>query len=99
MCIRDRYEHAVSADDGTVNKITDFVDADLPCFVRSMHTSAPMELCINMLEDSIVTDNSNLYTKMGFTTGLLLGFPAGRYIYNDHPPVSYTHLDVYKRQP
>jgi hypothetical protein len=79
------YEHAVSADDGTVNKITDFVDADLPCFVRSMHTSAPMELCINMLEDSIVTDNSSLYTKMGFTTGLLLGFPAGRYIYNDHP--------------
>ncbi|HHY83366.1 MAG TPA: hypothetical protein GX505_11935 [Clostridiales bacterium] len=79
------YKHVMAADDGATNEITDFVDALLPCFVRSMDTSVPMKLCINLIEDFYITDNSEHYTEIGFTAGLLIGFPAGRYIYNDYP--------------
>ena len=83
------WTHKVARQDGAVDSMQDFVDAELPCFVREAQVGAPLTLAFDVDKDVAVTPTKRVD---GTIASLLLTVPNGRPLYNTYPmpyPVYY----------
>lgn len=85
------WTHQLYADDMPVAEMTDFVDADLPCLVRRIRSSAPITLRLTLGVACTAVDNSLLLTHGA--RGVLCEVAAGTPFYSRYP---YPRSVVYQ---
>jgi hypothetical protein len=71
--------HRLDADGSPCATFTDFVDADLACFVRRVETRVPLEITCRLHEKGTVA------TPLASGNGIVFEMPSGAFIYNTYP--------------
>ena len=79
------WTHTLSRQEEQVGTLLDFVDTDLPCFVREAHLGKPLTLSFEVDPDVEVVPDEAVKQEGARTTSLLLTSPAGRYLYPRYP--------------
>ncbi len=85
------WTHQLFAGDAPFAELTDFVDADLPCLVRRIRSSAPVNLRLTLGLACTAVDNSRLLSHGA--GGLLCEVAAGTPFYSRYP---YPRSVVYQ---
>jgi len=79
------WAHRVGNGSETFAEMLDFVDATLPCFVRRIHTRAPLRFRLGLVQPVEVVDNTARLKPSGAAGSHLLIAPAGRPVFFDYP--------------
>jgi hypothetical protein len=79
------WTHTLSQKGIHIAKIQDFVDAELPCLVRKIHSTSPLRFVLAAPPPGGVFRNDSRMVEAGAQGGLLLEAPAGTYIYHVYP--------------
>ncbi len=72
------WEHRIALEDREVAVITDFVDSELPCFVRHVKTTAPLEFVFHPESGVRMANNTSMMQGAGAEDGFLIETPIGK---------------------
>jgi hypothetical protein len=78
------WTHQIFIDGQAIGEIVDFVDANLPCLVRSIHTSAPLRFQLDLSAPARLIENRASSNQQD-GGGWLLEAPAGTFLYHNYP--------------
>lgn len=80
------WHHQITRQGTPVARITDFMPADQPCFIREIKAASSFYFLTGRLKEGIVLDNPVLFTGYRqLTSAFLLKTRAGTFFYNDYP--------------
>jgi hypothetical protein len=90
------WTHTFTKGNDKLAELGDFVDAEIPCFVRHVQTSAPMIFRLKLEKYVQLIDNSTRLQARGKATGRLMIVPPGTTIYQTYvfPRLLYGQLAV-----
>ncbi len=88
------WRHRLFADGKSVGELTDYVDAEIPCFVRYIKAEKKLTLQLRLEKYVRVIDNSDRWRSKGPSAGLLLVVPPGTMIYQTYvyPRILYNQV-------
>lgn len=72
------WEHRIDLDGREVAVITDFIDSELPSFVRHVRSSVPLEFAFHPEAGVRMAQNTAMMQEAGAKDGLLLETPIGK---------------------
>jgi len=67
------------------SKFTDFVDRDMPCFVRKIESASTLKFILKLADGVEIFENTNLFKNAGYSGGYIIFSRSGRAYYNDYP--------------
>ena len=91
------WTHHLAVIGGAAGEMVDFVDAELPCLVRHMKLSFPLQFRLSIEEPVKVVENGR--NLAGCDGGLLLEVPAGRYLFHVYPFPTVIYHQIAWRGP
>ena len=93
------WRHYVSQEGNEITIITDFVDSELPCFIRRIDTTAPLTYRMSYEPDVDVSNDDREIGKAGADGGLLVRTPIGKpsVPFGNYPiPFAFFHQFAWK---
>jgi len=88
------WRHRLFLDGKQVGELTDFVDAEIPCFVRYIQAEQKVTFRLRLERYVRVIDNSGRWQPQGISAGLLLVVSPGTLIYQTYvyPRILYNQV-------
>ncbi len=91
------WSHELRLGGASMGRITDFVDAETPSFVRSLDLMRPLALEIRVGEGAEALENARSFGALGARSALLVTSPRGTFVFMKYPsPVPFIHQVVVK---
>lgn len=89
------WQHEQKESSKTIFEAVDFVDAEIPCFIRKLYIEEEIIFNLEIENDFCILNNINRFEKFGAKASLLAEADSGVYIYGKYPsPKKLTHQVV-----
>jgi hypothetical protein len=93
------WHHELHLGGASVGRITDFVDARVPAFVRSIELAQPLVIEVRVAENAEAIENGQRFEAHGARASLLVTAPRGSFVFMKYPsPVPFSHQLVLRGQ-
>ena len=91
------WRHELRRGGASIGRITDFVDARAPAFVRSLELEQPLVIEVHVGESAEAIENSERFEAHGARAALLVTAPRGSFVFMKYPsPLPFSHQLVAK---